>query len=257
MKVILKNKNFRIILPAYCGIRTSAYIYMVLAGRFIRNGYPEKKGKGVRFVDGFSSLRYTLEFWTKLRPALEAANPDKSENLDQDVGQILMLYFLFAFLGCSGRFSESTTSFNQKSVLETIFKSEDLWLINSKNLSWLLAAGMLLRFLLSRHFVILFNLEIRNRPIKDETAILIESGIQALNMGTPALFESMKRIYSCLFHVYTEFVKWVWFQWLLILVGNLFIPKLRNVLIFHENLRSKEVNYKVQNQNVFAYWWFV
>ena len=62
MKVILKNKNFRIILPAYCGIRTSAYIYMVLAGRFIRNGYPEKKGKGVRFVDGFSSLRYTLEF---------------------------------------------------------------------------------------------------------------------------------------------------------------------------------------------------
>ena len=68
---------------------------------------------------------------------------------------------------------------------------------------------MLLRFLLSRHFVILFNLEIRNRPIKDETAILIESGIQALNMGTPALFESMKRIYSCLFHVYTEFVKWV------------------------------------------------
>jgi len=36
-----------------------------------------------------------------IRPALEAANPDKSENLDQDVGQILMLYFLFAFLGCS------------------------------------------------------------------------------------------------------------------------------------------------------------
>ena len=45
MKVILKNKNFRIILPAYCGIRTSAYIYMVLAGRFIRNGYPQKETK--------------------------------------------------------------------------------------------------------------------------------------------------------------------------------------------------------------------
>ena len=44
---------------------------------------------------------------TGKRPALEAANPDRSENLDQDVGQILMLYFLFAFIGCSGKFSDS------------------------------------------------------------------------------------------------------------------------------------------------------
>ena len=28
-------------------------------------------------------------------------------------------------------------------------------------------------------------------------------------LGIPALLKSMKRIYSCLFHAYMEFVKWV------------------------------------------------
>ena len=41
--------------------------------------------------------------------------------------------------------------------------------------------------------------------------------------------ESIQRIYLCLFHVYMDFVKWVWYQWLLILVENLFILKLRKV----------------------------
>ena len=143
---------------------------------------------------------------TKARPALEASNPDKNENLDKDVGQILMLYFLFAFLGCSGRFSSSSTTQEfpdiWQPIRKLISKLEDLWLINSKNSSWLLAAGMQLPCVLFQLFVISFNSETRNRPIRID---LSESRTKSPEFRVLKLCRSQLKefIYVCFMFIWT------------------------------------------------------
>ena len=67
-------------------------------------------------------------------------------------------------------------------IRKLISKLEDLWLINSKNSSWLLAAGMLLRSVLFQLFVILFNSETRNRPIRvDQSESILRSELTNQN----------------------------------------------------------------------------